>query len=84
VSITERITAKAFAPSVDRNSPETFCLTLKVLTALSEALLSGGIFSRIKTEGDIFGIAPSVHGKPSTFHIQSQLPMQAIFRVGVQ
>lgn len=43
VSITERITAKAFAPSCERNNPETFCLTLKVLTALSEALLSGGI-----------------------------------------
>jgi hypothetical protein len=46
--MTERITAKAFAPSVERNSPEIFCLTLKVLTALSDALLSGGIFQSYK------------------------------------
>ena len=42
VSITERMTAKAFAPSSERNNPDTFCLTLNVRTALSEALLSGG------------------------------------------
>jgi hypothetical protein len=50
VSITERITPKAFTPSVEQNSPETFCLTLKVLTALSEALLSGSIFQSYKNE----------------------------------
>jgi hypothetical protein len=36
--MTDRITENAFAPSGERKSPETFCLTLNVLTALSEAL----------------------------------------------
>jgi hypothetical protein len=40
--MTERMTAKACAPSKERNKPDTFCFTLNVLTALSEALLSGG------------------------------------------
>ena len=39
VSITDRMTAKALAPSSERNSPDIFCLTLNVRTALSEALL---------------------------------------------
>jgi hypothetical protein len=34
------MTAKAVAPPAERKNPEIFCLTLKVFTARSEALLS--------------------------------------------
>jgi len=42
VSITDRMIAKLFAPSMDLKKNDTFCLTLMFRRALSKPLLKGG------------------------------------------